>query len=400
VPEELRSLVDAVDAAYDQSDVDRAMLERSLELSSHELLQANAELRSVFQALPDLFFRLNRDGRILDRRGGDRDDPYIGAKSLRGRRIQDVPLPEVARAFHDGLRRVSDGEALVTVEYAISGGDNVRYYEARLVPLMKDQVVAVVRNVTERKAAERALAAQADELARSNAELEQFAYVASHDMREPLRTVQSYLELLRRRYQGQLDSDADEFIDFAVDGARRMKRLIDDLLSYARVASRGRPFGAVDLEEVFDEVLSALATAISERDAKVEAGELPTVQADQGQLRQLLQNLIANGLKFCEGRPQIHLDVDRRDGDWLLCVRDNGIGMDPEQALKIFDIFKRLHSRDQYQGTGIGLAICKKIVERHGGRLWVESELGKGASFYFTLPFEPGLASLPPGGPS
>ena len=234
-----------------------------------------------------------------------------------------------------------------------------------------------------RKALEESIA----ELARSNADLQQFAYVASHDLKEPLRMVASYTQLLARRYKGKLDSDADEFIRYAVDGANRMQWLINDLLAYSRVTSQEQVFEEVDCTKVLEEVMSNLQLSIEESQAVVTHDPLPTVMADGGQLGQLFQNLIANAITFHgEEPPAVHVSAERKANEWLFSVRDNGVGLDPQYAERIFVIFQRLHDREEYPGTGIGLAICKKVVERHGGRIWVVSQVGQGATFYFTLP--------------
>jgi len=234
-----------------------------------------------------------------------------------------------------------------------------------------------------RKALEESIA----ELARSNADLQQFAYVASHDLKEPLRMVASYTQLLARRYKGKLDSDADEFITYAVDGANRMQWLINDLLAYSRVSVQDKVFEEVDCNRVLEEVLSDLRIAIEESLAVVTHDPLPRVMADGLQLGQLFQNLIGNAIKFHgKDHPRVYVSAERRPNEWLFSIRDNGVGLDPEYAERIFVIFQRLHSRDEYPGTGIGLAICKKIVERHGGRIWVVSQTGQGATFHFTLP--------------
>ncbi len=223
------------------------------------------------------------------------------------------------------------------------------------------------------------------ELGRSNAELQQFAYVASHDLQEPLRMVSSYTQLLAKRYAGKLDSDADEFIAFAVDGAMRMQRLIQDLLAYSRVSTGGRQFKPTSAETALGYALDNLRYVMKESGAVVTHDPLPTVMGDEKQLEQLFQNLLSNAIKFRGHEPpRIHVSA-RTDANWLFSIRDNGIGLDPQYADRIFVIFQRLHNRQEYPGTGIGLAICKKIVERHGGRIWVESEPGKGATFYFTI---------------
>lgn len=227
----------------------------------------------------------------------------------------------------------------------------------------------------------------AEELEASNKELEQFAYVASHDLQEPLRMVVSYLQLLERRYKEKLDESAVEFIDYAVDGAKRMQTLINDLLAYSRVGTKGKSFEECDVNEVVNRVLNTLQLSITDQQAEVTCDELPVVKADAGQLGQLFQNLISNGLKFQnENPPRIHIGCKRQGGAWTFSVKDNGIGIEPQYADRIFVIFQRLHTRDEYKGTGIGLAICKKIVERHGGRIWLDSEVGQGTVFHFTIP--------------
>ncbi len=255
------------------------------------------------------------------------------------------------------------------------------------LPDGRRMVISMAMDVTERKRAEVALAKKAEELARSNKELEQFAYVASHDLQEPLRMVSSYLQLLERRYADKLDGDAHEFIAYAVNGAIRMKVLINDLLAYSRVGTRGKVFAPTNCETALERVLINLKLAIEDTHAVITHDPLPTVMADSSQLELVLQNLINNALKFHgQAPPQVHVGAIRRDGCWHFWVQDNGIGLEPEFAEKIFVIFQRLHGKEEYPGTGIGLAICKKIVERHGGRIWVESQPGQGATFYFTLP--------------
>jgi PAS domain S-box-containing protein len=248
-------------------------------------------------------------------------------------------------------------------------------------------VLASIVDITERKWAENELRQTATELARSNAELEQFAYIASHDLQEPLRAVAGTVQLLQQRYAGQLDARADELIRHAVEGADRMQTLINDLLAFSRVATRGQPFKPTDCAAIFNNVLANLTVAIQESGAAITHDPLPTVMADRTQLLQLLQNMISNAIKFHgDDTPVIHLGVEHQEDEWLFAISDNGIGMEAQYFDRIFAIFQRLHTRREYPGTGIGLAMCKKIVERHGGRIWVESEPKQGSTFYFTLP--------------
>ena len=228
---------------------------------------------------------------------------------------------------------------------------------------------------------------QSEELARSNRELEQFAYVASHDLQEPLRMVSSYVSLLGRRYGGQLDDRADKYIHFAVDGANRMQRLIHDLLAYSRVGTRGAELAPTDTAPILEETLSNLEVAIGESRAKVVYSDLPWVMGDESQLRQLFQNIIGNALKFrSEDRPRVEVAAKREGDRWRFSIRDNGVGFDQRYAERIFGVFKRLHRNAEIPGTGIGLAICQRIVDRHEGRIWAESKIGEGSCFYFTLP--------------
>ena len=247
----------------------------------------------------------------------------------------------------------------------------------------------VARDFTERKRAEDELARRDEELARSNAELQQFAYVASHDLQEPLRMVASFTQLLAERYQSKLGSEADEFIGYAVDGARRMQVLVNDLLEYSHVGTRAREFAAVDCEKTLKTVLANLRKSLEETGGQVTHDPLPPVRGDHTQLGQVFQNLVANALKFRGSEPpHVHISAEQIEGEWRFSVRDNGIGIDLRYAERIFLLFQRLHTRAEYSGTGMGLAITKKIVERHGGRIWVESELGKGSTFYFSLPMK------------
>jgi signal transduction histidine kinase len=247
------------------------------------------------------------------------------------------------------------------------------------------------REVRERKRAGKRLKRTLVDLERSNKELEQFAYVASHDLQEPLRMVSSYTQLLERRYKDKLDNDAQEFISYAVDGANRMQRLIQDLLSFSRVSTKGKPFTPTDCNIVLGQARTNLNVVISENNALVTNDELPTVMADEMQLLEVFQNLIGNAIKFRNKElPHVQVSAEKDKDAWVFSVRDNGKGIDPQYYDRIFVMFQRLHGKEEYPGTGIGLAICKRIVERHGGRIWVESEPGNGSTFYFTIPIRGG----------
>jgi PAS domain S-box-containing protein len=247
------------------------------------------------------------------------------------------------------------------------------------------EFLAVMEDITQRKQAEEELKKTLAELERSNAELERFTYVASHDLQEPLRMVSSYIQLLERRYKDKLDADANDFINYAVGGAERMQELLNDLLTYSRVGTQAKPFKYTDMEAVLEAALANLQVSIKESKARVTHDPLPAVMADEGQMVQVLQNLIGNAIKFHgEKSPRIHVSAEQRGSEWVFSVKDNGIGIEPQHFERIFLIFQRLH-REEYPGTGTGLAIAQKIIERHGGQIWIESQPGKGSTFYFSI---------------
>ncbi len=301
--------------------------------------------------------------------------------------------------FQEMYRTIANGKVWRNEICNRAKDGSIYWVDTTIVPFAGNhgkpyQYIAIRADITERRAAEQQLEKQAEELtqqarelARSNADLEQFAYVASHDLQEPLRMVTAYTELLAERYKGKLDENADKFIGYAQDGATRMQVLIQDLLAFSRVGRKEDAIGTVDCAAVMQEVKQLLSSAIEESGAVVICRELPKVDAVHTQMVQLFQNLIGNAIKF-RGKeaPRILVEAARKNGQWLFAVKDNGIGIAPEYAESIFVIFQRLHARAEYPGNGIGLAICKKIVERYGGKIWVESQPGAGSTFLFTVP--------------
>jgi len=296
-------------------------------------------------------------------------------------------LPQVVAEFE----AQAQGEKILAEDLPCLRKDGtIVYVDIKTTQMIIDNEacnVGFFTDITERKKDRKKMTILLEELKRSNTELEQFAYVASHDLQEPLRMVSSYLQLLEKRYMQKLDSDAHEFIGFAVDGAKRMKGLIDDLLAYSRVSTKSTSFVPVECNSIYEKAVKNLKITIEEHNARITHDELPRVMADEGQLVQLFQNLIGNAIKFCKNRiPEVHISAKQEEDKWLLGIQDNGIGIAPEHCERIFQIFQRLHSREEYEGTGIGLAVCNKIVVRHGGKIWVESEKSKGTTFWFTMP--------------
>jgi PAS domain S-box-containing protein len=304
-------------------------------------------------------------------------------------------LESTASTILDGQGRV---DKLVIVNRDITdrkGAETaLQEYQIHLEELVEMRTAELTRaneqlglDITERNRVQQELTRKVEELARSNADLEQFAYVASHDLQEPLRMVISYTQLLARRYRGKLDTPADEFIGFAVDGASRMQQLIQDLLSYSRLTIRGKALQFTESGAACNAALENLRESIKNSNAEVNVGPLPTVLADATQLAQLFQNLIGNAIKYRnKRRPEIRVSARPNGNEWVFSVQDNGIGIEPQYFERVFQMFQRLHTRKDYSGTGIGLAICRKIAERHGGRIWVESHPGKGSTFLFTIP--------------
>ena len=350
------------------------------------LAESEAAFRVLAESVPQLVWMCNPDG--LNVYFNQRWVEYTGLtlEESYGTGWNKPFHPDDREAAWNAWRQAVESGGLYKIENRLRRADGSYHWFLTKGEPLRDDAGRIVKwfgtstDIDDLKLAQ-------EELARSNAELQQFAYVASHDLQEPLRAVASFTKLLGERYRGKLDADADDFIEFAVDGARRAQRLINGLLAYSRVGTRAAPLAPINSEAVLEEVLADLAPAIGSSGGQVTHDPLPMVDADRTQLGQVFQNLVANALKFHGARaPRVHVSAQRTDGAWCFSVRDNGIGIEPQYRDQIFIIFQRLHSSSEYPGTGLGLAIVKKIVERHGGRIWMESEPGNGAAFFFTIP--------------
>jgi len=363
-----------------------------LQTSRNKLQSAKDYIDNIIKSLIDTLIVTDADGTIkminksaLELLGYNQDE-IIGEKLSIIFPKQDLPKDE--RLIDTYIRKeyVSKTE----VRYQTKSGEIIPVsISSSVIKDINDEidgVVFVAQDISDYKRAE-LLARSSEALERSNKELEQFAYVASHDLQEPLRMISSYVQLLKRRYADNLDSDANEFIDFAVDGAERMKILIKDLLAFSRIGTKGEEFKITSTQTILEEILSNLEISIKGNNVVITNDPLPDLVVDRTQIMQLFQNLISNAIKYRgDESPKIHIEVQDKYTEWLFCFRDNGIGIEQKYADQIFVIFQRLHGKGEYSGTGIGLSIAKRIVERHGGQIWVESEPGKGSAFKFTIP--------------
>ncbi len=376
------------------------MMASFVDLSEHaRIRQALHETERKFRAIinnsPIGIALLDEDGELLLSNLALQDMLGYSEEKLQNLGLSDLTHPDDVEKDETLYQELHDEERTsYSIDKRFVRRDGSVMWGALTVAVIRNEenapqnVICMVEDVTKEKRMEQERQQLLQDLKRSNEELEQFAYVASHDLQEPLRMVSSYLQLLQRRYQDELDEDADDFIVYAVDGARRMKQLINDLLKYSRITTRGNPFEPVDISGLMEEVVDDLQQQIAETDAAVTHEELPTITADKSQLRRLLQNLVSNAIKYRgDEPPEIHIGVREQQDAWRFAVADNGVGIPEEQQDRVFVIFQRLHGHDEGGGgTGIGLALCKRIVERHGGDIWVDSEPGEGATFYFTIP--------------
>jgi PAS domain S-box-containing protein len=356
------------------------------------LRESEERFRGIFDAAWDgMVLSEVETGRFVTANGAFCDMLDYGRQQVVGLSMPDIHPSDSLARIKESFDVMAAGKISLAPDIPVKRRDGSVFYadvSAASISLgRKSYLISVFRDITERKQAEEVLLIKEREIKRSNADLEQFAYVASHDLQEPLRMVSSYTQLLARRYEGKLDKEADEFIRFAVDGASRMQLLINDLLQYSRVGRRGKEPQPSDSGAVLERALQNLKLTIEDNEGSVTYDLLPVVMADDRQLEQLFQNLVGNAIKYHGTEPpRVHISAECSDGWWTFAVKDNGIGIEPQYHERIFQVFQRLHTRKEYSGTGIGLAVCARIVERHGGRIWVESEPGKGSTFMFTLP--------------
>ena len=356
------------------------------------LNQSQKLLQDIIDGFQSPIFVKDIEGRFLII--NNKLEELLGVKNeeIKGKTDYDVITKELAEYYRDNDQKVLEQGKAMYIEEEADLIDGHHTYIANKFPIYDSKgkpygVGSISTDISKRKLLEEQMKTTMDELRRSNEELERFAYVSSHDLQEPLRMITLYSQLLEKRYKNRLDEDADDFIEYIVENAKRMKYLIDDLLEYSRVTSKAKEFKNIDLEKVLEKILSNLSMFIVENNVNVTHDPLPTIFADKNQMMQVLENLITNAIKFRSKKsPKIDVSAQRDEKEWIFAVKDNGIGINPKHQEQIFEVFKRLHTREQYAGTGIGLSIAQKIIERHNGRMWVESELGKGSTFYFTIP--------------
>jgi PAS domain S-box-containing protein len=364
---------------------DRHEARAALEKANADLEQARQQLAAIFESMTDAFFAVDNDWRFTYVNRQAEKVLFRLREDLLGKNIWEEFAPAVGSAFYREYHRAKAQEE--PVEFEEYYEPLKTWFEVRAYPSAEGLGI-YCHDITERKVAQEALRRQAEELARTNASLEHFAYAAAHDLQEPLRMVSTFTQLLGRRYAGRLDEEADEYITHAVEGAKHMEMLVRDLLAYTRVAVSGEEtHEMVNTERVLANTLSSLTAAIHQAGVVINHTPLPPVPVQEVHLQQLFQNLIGNAIKYRNKKnPRVDISVAEEGGMWRFSVQDNGIGIEDQYKEQIFGLFKRLHSQQEYEGTGIGLAICQKIVHRYNGRIWVESRPGEGSTFFFTIP--------------
>ena len=342
---------------------------------------------SILRALPDWLYTINKDGIFTGSNNYSTLDTYLPDFGLEGRPLFDVLPNHLAVKFNNALDEVVNSGFTASFEYDDNSIQSGKSFKAIIAPFKTNEYLIIIRDITELKTAQHELESKAIKLKQSNKELEEFAYVVSHDMKQPIRTIVSYLSLLKRRHTKELSAEALEFIQYSIEGANKMSDLIRDILQYSKLEQQISNVKEVDLNRVVGKVINGLKDFITTGNASVHIGQLPTVNGNETMLNELFQNLIENGIKYNKSEKKyVSLTVADKGQYWAFEVKDNGIGFDEQYAQQIFKIFKRLHGDEEFQGTGIGLSICHKVVENHGGKIWAHSKIGEGSTFHFTLP--------------
>ncbi len=407
IPVELQGCIESVNDAYYQFDTDRNMLERSLELSSNEMLQINAEMRAVFQAFPDFFFWLDSEDRILDCKGGHSSDIYLPPEKMIGRSIQDSPHEHIRDSLRESIQSVRETRSIASTEYSLSINNNEYFFEARMLPLLEDQIIMIVRDITERKRAEQEQERLNAELSQKNTELERVVYVTSHDLRTPLVNIQGFNkelgisvnelfsslqksglpEKIKEEIAPIVENDIPDSQNYIARSITKMDSLLTGLLKLSRLGSSELNVVKLDMNRLVSDVITILRTQSIKAGAKITVSKLPSCHGDESQISQLFANLAGNAVKFLNpDQPGIINITGYKDNNQsVYCVEDNGIGIEADYQEKIFDIFHRLNP-SEFKGEGLGLSIVNRAIERHGGKIWVESDPGKGSRFFVSLP--------------
>jgi signal transduction histidine kinase len=417
-----KSVVDLIHELY-MHQVELEMQNKELKQSQYDINKALEQADSIVNTVREPLVVLDDNIRVISANSSFYETFKVNPLETEGKLVYDLgnrqwDIPKLRQLLEDILPSSSSSSSSVLEDFEITHffpaiGKKTMLLNARQIriPIQKSMILLAIEDITKRKQMEEKLKHVhenleervdeqtvelkdiIDELKRSNAELEQFAYVASHDLQEPLRTIASFTQLLERRYKGKFDEDADEFMDFVINAAIQMKAQIEGLLEYSRIARYGKEFKHVNTDDILNKTINNLNTSIRESNAEIISDKLPTVTGDEIQLQRVFQNIISNAIRFrkCEEPLKIHISAraDKENNEYVFSVEDNGIGIEEQYVERIFVIFQRLHTREMYKGTGIGLSIVKKVIDRHGGRVWVESKLGKGSTFYFTIPFKP-----------